>query len=109
MPSSRATSSAGCWSNCWRRKAARVTGSKWPSASSLGGTADITDCLVALNRATGGGGGLGAGGGGFNGRPTALGTPTLTLVRSLVALNRADGGPSGTGLGGGLYLAPGGV
>ena len=63
----------------------------------------------------GGNGGNGQGGGVFNGGPSPLGTPSLTLLRSLVALNRADGGAAGDGgsaglgQGGGLYLTPGGV
>ena len=62
----------------------------------------------------GGNGGNGQGGGVFNGGPTPLGTPSLTLLRSCVALNRADGGAAGDGgsaglgQGGGLYLTPGG-
>lgn len=84
-------------------------------ANSLGGTTDITDSLLILNRAAGGNGGLGAGGGIFNGVPDPLGSPILTLHHSLVALNRAEGGAAGPdgsnglGVGGGLYLAPGGM
>ena len=86
-----------------------------------GAIGTLSDATVLLNRVTGGAGGLGGngghgqGGGIFNGGPSPLGTPSLTLRRSLVALNRADGGAAGDGgsaglgQGGGLYLTPGGV
>jgi hypothetical protein len=86
-----------------------------------GSIGTLSDSTVVLNRVTGGAGGLGGnggngqGGGVFNGGPSPMGTPSLTLHRSLVALNRADGGvagdggSAGLGQGGGLYLTPGGV
>jgi hypothetical protein len=86
-----------------------------------GAIGTLSNAAVVLNQATGGAGGLGGnggngqGGGVFNGGPSPLGTPSLTLRRSLVALNRADGGAAGDGgsaglgQGGGLYLTPGGI
>ena len=86
-----------------------------------GATGTLSDATVVLNRVTGGAGGLGGnggdgqGGGVFNAGPSALGTPSFTLLRSAVVFNRAhagaagDGGSAGLGQGGGLYLAPGGV
>ncbi len=86
-----------------------------------GSIGTLSDSTVILNTATGGAGGVGGnggngqGGGVFNGGPSPVGTPSLTLLRSLVALNRADGGAAGPGgsaglgQGGGLYLTPSGV
>jgi hypothetical protein len=85
-----------------------------------GGVLTVSDSWIALNRAIGGAGGPGGnggngqGGGIFNGGPSPVGTPSLTLLGNLVALNRADGGAAGEGgsaglgQGGGLYLTPGG-
>jgi hypothetical protein len=92
------------------------TGQGGGIANLNGGVLDVSNALVALNRAIGGAGdgGNGQGGGLFNGGPSAVGTPSLTLRRGLVLFNRADGGASnggraGLGQGGGLYLTPGGV
>lgn len=85
-----------------------------------GAVLTVSDSLIALNQAIGGAGasgngGNGQGGGIFNGGPSPVGTPSLTLLECLVVLNRADGGVAGAGgsaglgVGGGLYLAPGGV
>jgi hypothetical protein len=86
-----------------------------------GAIGTLSDSTVFLNTAIGGVGGVagnggnGQGGGVFNGGPSPLGTPSLTLHRSLVAFNRADGGAAGeggsagSGVGGGLYLSLGGV
>jgi hypothetical protein len=83
-----------------------------------GGVLSVSNSLIALNRAIGGAGGIGGnglGGGIFNGGPSPVGTPSLTLQGSLIALNSADGGgavgggSTGLGVGGGLYLSPGGV
>lgn len=87
----------------------------------LGSIGTLSDSTVVLNTATGGAGGVGGnggngkGGGIFNGGPSPVGTPSLTLRRSLVALNRADGGgagdggSAGLGQGGGVYLSLGGA
>ena len=89
-----------------------------------GAIGTLSDSTVALNRVAGGAGGAGGlggnggqgqGGGIFNGGPSPLGTPSLTLSRSGVLFNRADagaagdGGSAGLGQGGGLYLTSGGV
>jgi hypothetical protein len=85
----------------------------------MGGT--VRHSTFADNQALGGSGvagvsgGDGPGGGVFNGGPSPVGTPSLTLLHSLVALNRADGGAAGAGgsaglgQGGGLHLTPGGL
>ena len=86
-------------------------------ANLLGGILSVSDSLIALNHATGGageGGGTGVGGGIFNGGPSPVGHPLLTLNRTRVLNNRAAGGAApadgaGVGLGGGLYLAPSGL
>jgi hypothetical protein len=93
-------------------------------ANLSGGVVTVSNSLIALNQAIGGAGGLGGldgeghgghgqGGGIFNGGPSPVGSPSLTLKRSRVVLNRADGGAGnggsdGQGQGGGLYLTPGG-
>src|SRR5204863_5120195 len=84
------------------------------------GGVTVDGFVVALDRAIGGAGGTadsggtGLGGGIFNGGPSSVGTPSLTLRRSLVVFNQAAGGAAGVGgsaglgQGGGLYLTPGG-
>ena len=67
----------------------------------------------ALNRAIGGAGdggsgGDGQGGGIFNGGPSPVGTPSLTLERAEGGAATGGGSP-GQGLGGGVYLALGGI
>ena len=69
----------------------------------------MSNSLIALNRAIGGAGdggngGNGQGGGIFNGGPSPVGTPSLTLQRSLVVLNRADGGAAAGGGSAGLGI-----
>jgi hypothetical protein len=85
-------------------------------ANPFGGVLTVSNSLVALNRAVGGAGngGDGQGGGIFNGGPSRVGTPSLTLQRSLLVFNQASGGAvvggsAGSGVGGGLYLSPGGA
>jgi hypothetical protein len=55
----------------------------------------VSNCVVALNQAQGGGSGAGLGGGVYND-----GSSSLALTGSLVFLNQANGT---TGLGGGIY------
>ncbi|HZU35989.1 MAG TPA: hypothetical protein VFA18_08780 [Gemmataceae bacterium] len=86
-------------------------------ANLFGGVLTVTDSVIALNRAIGGAGdgGDGQGGGIFNGAPSRVGTPALTLHHSAIVNNEADGGAAGIGgidgqgVGGGLYLTPGGI
>jgi hypothetical protein len=94
------------------------TGQGGGLANLNGGTLTVSNSLIALNRAIGGAGdgtgGNGRGGGVFNGGPSPVGAPSLTLDHSLVMHNSAEGGTAGPGgsaglgQGGGLYLAPGG-
>jgi hypothetical protein len=95
------------------------TGQGGGLANENGGVLTVSDSFIARNRAIGGAGdggngGSGLGGGIFNGGPSQIGAPSLTLQRTLIVLNHADGGASvggsaGLGQGGGLYLSLGGV